>query len=261
MLHVRFAFAPLGISICLFVGMMLCIELGRRLGRRQMEASGTEGKVQTPFGSSVVHALLALLIGFTFNGAASRFDARRQLVIQVVNTTGTAWQRIGALPAEVQEPVRVDFRRYVDAVIKPDSEYTKKSALVGTSPAIVSTQDSLWARALKECLLPNGEKARMLLLPSLNEMFGAVEQEWLARQIHPPPIIFIMLGLTALAGSLLVGFGSATSPRRSWIHSIGVAATIAMITFVMFELEYPRLGMIRVDVMDRALVELRATMN
>jgi hypothetical protein len=226
-----------------------------------MQATDTEGKPPTAFGTGVVHALLALLIGFTFNGAASRFDARRQLVIQVVNSTGTAWQRIGSLPAEVQEPVRMDFRRYVDAVIKPDVELTSKSSIFGGSPVILSTQDSLWARALRECLVPPGERARMLLLPSLNEMFGAVEQERLARLVHPPSIIFIMLGLTALAGALLVGYGSATSPRRSWIHSIGVAATIAMITFVMFELEYPRLGMIRVDAMDRALVELRATMN
>src|SRR4029078_9123860 len=103
MLHVRYQFAPLAISLGFFIGMLLSIELGRMLGRRQMQASSTDGKTTpTAFGTSVVHALLALLIRFTFNGAAARFDARRQLVIQVVNTTGTAWQRIGSPPAEVQ---------------------------------------------------------------------------------------------------------------------------------------------------------------
>jgi hypothetical protein len=260
MLHVRFAFAPLGISLLLFVGMLLCVELGRRVGIRQKPIGDAESKATTAFGSGA-QAMLALLIGFTFNGAAARFDARRQLVIQVVNSTGTAWQRIDALPAEAQDSVRAGFRRYVDAVLMPQTDVMSKDSLVGLTPAIIKAQDSVWARSMKESLLPSGEKARMLLLPSLNEMFGAVEQERLVRQIHPPAIIFIMLGVTALIGSFFVGYGSAGSPKRSWVHAIGFAATIAMITFVMFELEYPRLGLIRVDAMDRELALLRSTMG
>jgi len=38
---------------------------------------------------------------------------------------------------------------------------------------------------------------------------------------------------------------------RSWIHVIGFAAAIATAAFVTLDIEYPRLGLIRVDSFDR----------
>jgi hypothetical protein len=42
---------------------------------------------------------------------------------------------------------------------------------------------------------------------------------------------------------------------------IGISASAAMAVYVIIELEYPRLGLFRVDAMDQTLVELRATMR
>jgi hypothetical protein len=42
---------------------------------------------------------------------------------------------------------------------------------------------------------------------------------------------------------------------------IGVAATIASAVYVIVELEYPRLGIVRVDGADRSLLDVRSTMN
>ena len=92
-------------------------------------------------------------------------------------------------------------------------------------------------------------------------MFGAVEAERMARRIHPPNIIFAMLGIAALTTALFAGYALASGVARNWIYMIGVAATIAIATYVILELEYPRLGLVRVNTMDRAVLELRATMN
>jgi len=261
-LHLRLAAAAVAISIGLFLSILLCIELGRRFGVRQAARLGPEERSGAIVGDTVVYALLSLLIGFTFNGAASRFDVRRELVIQEVGAASTAWQRIGSLPPEAQTTVRADFRRYVDAVIAPyDDNPATKSAALMTPVAITSAQDSVWTHALAACLIPTGERARMLLLPSLNEMFDAVDRAHLLRRIHPPIAIFVMLGFAILAGALFVGYGMAAAPRRNWLHILGVAATISAATYVIIELEYPRLGAITADSMDRALVEFRATMQ
>jgi len=42
---------------------------------------------------------------------------------------------------------------------------------------------------------------------------------------------------------------------------VGFAATTAVTVYVIVDLEYPRLGLIRVDSFDQALVEVRATMK
>jgi hypothetical protein len=51
------------------------------------------------------------------------------------------------------------------------------------------------------------------------------------------------------------------SKMRSWFHMLGFALAIATAVYVILDLEYPRLGLIRVDAFDQALVDLRESMN
>jgi hypothetical protein len=44
---------------------------------------------------------------------------------------------------------------------------------------------------------------------------------------------------------------------RSWTHSPGFAGILAVTVFVLIDMEYPRLGLIRVDDLDQVLVDLR----
>jgi hypothetical protein len=83
----------------------------------------------------------------------------------------------------------------------------------------------------------------------------------MARRIHPPSVIFVMLGVAALASAIFAGYGIASGSTRNWMYMVGIAATIAAATYVILELEYPRLGLFRINAMDQALTELRATMN
>jgi hypothetical protein len=149
----------------------------------------------------------------------------------------------------------------VDALIASRAEPVTRSAALLEPPAMARAADDVWTRAVAACLLPNGEPARMLLLPALNDMFGVIESERLARRIHPPSLIFVMLGLTAFAAALFAGYGIASKSTRNWLYMIGVAATISVAVYVIIELEYPRLGLVRIDEMDRALSELRAGMR
>ena len=70
-------FAPL-FTLSVLVGMLLCLEGGRRIGlrRRAQAADGTVAGSGAMEGA--VFALLGLLVAFSFSGAATRFDARRQ---------------------------------------------------------------------------------------------------------------------------------------------------------------------------------------
>src|SRR5262249_50546340 len=118
-----------------------------------------------------------------------------------------------------------------------------------------------WTYAVHATLAPGGDPARMLVLPALNDAFGAVEEERLARRMHPPMVIFVMLGVAALASAVFAGYGVAAKSARNRAYAIGMAATIAISVYAIIDLEYPRLGLIRVTDMDRALTELRATMK
>jgi hypothetical protein len=244
----------------LLVGMMLLLELGRRLGRRR-ESRDTEG-ARAGLGAveGAVFALMGLVVAFTFSGAASRFDARRQLIVEEVNAIGTAWLRLDLLPATSQPQLRDLFRRYVETRLEVYQKIPDMEAARGELAKASALQGEIWTRATVACR----ESANPLivqLIPALNEMFDIASSRTANAQIHPPAIIFIMMGVLALTSSLLAGYAMAGGKSRSWIHTIGFVLILATTVYVILDLEFPRIGFIRIDSFDRLMVELRNSMN
>jgi hypothetical protein len=54
---------------------------------------------------------------------------------------------------------------------------------------------------------------------------------------------------------------TAGGKSRNWLHILGFAASVAVSVYVIIDIEFPRLGLIRVDAFDQALVELRDSMK
>jgi len=76
-------------------------------------------------------------------------------------------------------------------------------------------------------------------------------------RVHPPgQIFFLLIGLGALS-SFLVGYGMAKRPKFSFVYTLCFVAITAYTLYVIIDLEFPRIGMIRVDAFDHFLVEAR----
>ena len=79
--------------------------------------------------------------------------------------------------------------------------------------------------------------------------------------MHPPLIIYAMLIGLALAAALLAGYQSSAEKAHNLIHQVGFAAIVAFTVYVILDIEYPRLGFVRIDAIDRLLVDVRAGMK
>ena len=245
----------------LFLGMLVLIEIGRRLGVRRLIADPDGARAGTGAVEGAVFALFGLLIAFTFSGAASRFDDRQHLVAEEVNDIGTAWLRIGLLPTHAQPPLRDLFRRYVDSRLDTYRKLPDIDASKAEYVRSIALQQEIWSQAVDAARDSGSQPAHMLLLPALNAMIDITTTRVMTAQMHPPPIVFVMLAALALTGAMLVGYGMAGGKVRNWLHSVGFAAVIAVTVYVIFDIEYPRLGLIRVDAADQVLVELRGSME
>ena len=242
--------------------MLLLIEVGRRIGIRRLAADPEGASAGTGAIERAVFALLGLLIAFTFTGAASRFDQRRQLVVEETNTIGTAYLRLETLAADAQPALREAFRRYLDTRLEVYRTLPDIAAARAALARATAIQAEIWEQALAEVQAPGASPAApMLLLPALNQMFDIALTRTMAAQTHPPPIIVAMLFALGLASALLAGYATAGSKSLGWLHAVGFAAVMAASVYVILDLEFPRLGFIRVDDFDRALVELRASMS
>jgi hypothetical protein len=260
--HMNHVFTVFLYTFGLFLGMLLFLEIGRRIAvRRMKEDSGTAGEGVGAV-DGAVFALLGLLIAFTFSGASSRFDTRRQLIVEETNHVGTAYLRLDLLPAELQPALRESFRRYLDARIEV---YRKLPDIVAAKESLAKAnelQKQIWRQAVAASRAEGAAPtASVLLLPALNAMIDITTTRTMATLMHPPVVVFAMLFGLALAASLLAGYGMTGSKVRSWLHMLGFALVVAVAVYVILDIEYPRLGLIRVDAFDQALVDLRKSMN
>src|SRR6266550_1109825 len=195
-------------ALGLFLGMLMLLEVGRRIGARRLaeDPRGAEAGVGTVEGA--VFALLGLLIAFTFSGASSRFDTRRQLIVEETNDIGTAYLRLDLLPADLQPALRGSFRRYLDARIEV---YRKLPDIVAAKESLAKAnelQGQIWRQAVVASRAEGAPPAApILLLPALNAMIDITTTRTMATQMHPPTVVFVMLFGLAMAASLVAGYG------------------------------------------------------
>jgi hypothetical protein len=92
-------------------------------------------------------------------------------------------------------------------------------------------------------------------------MFDIAATRIAISSMHPPSTIYAMLVALLLASATLVGYAMAGGRERKWLHSVGFAVVTTAAVYVIIDLEFPRLGFIRVDAADQLLVNLRRTMQ
>ncbi len=248
-------------ALGLFIGMVLFLELGRRIGRRMRAVDAKGATVGVGAVDGAVFALFGLLIAFTFSGAASRFDARRQLIIDEANDISSAWNYLDLLPANEQPALRDLFRKYTDARIATFEKLPDVAAAEEELATSLTLQNEIWKRAVAICEAKNDSPTTMLVIGAFNEMDNITTLRTASTRIHPPPSIFALLFALALCSALLAGYGMAGATKRSWTHILAFAAVIALCVYVIRDIEYPRLGFIRVTATDQVMKDLRASMD
>jgi hypothetical protein len=244
----------------LFGLMVLALEGGRRFGRRRGRAAGKDDDPGTGAVDGAVFGLLGLLMAFTFSGAAARFDARRQLVVDEANAVGTAWLRLDLLPTADRPALRDEFRRYVDARLRLHRSAADDDAVDRELAQVAASQRSIWSLALAAVERDGRPQVATLVVPALNEMFDIGTTRTAAMRRHVPPIIIGLLLALALLASLLAGYGTAAH-ARSWFHIVMFAAITALTIYVILDFEYPRVGLIRLAADDRVLIDVRQSFD
>jgi hypothetical protein len=245
----------------LFIGLLVCLELGRRWGTRQLQRDPEGASLGAGAVEGAVFALLGLLIAFTFSGAAERFEARRHLIVAEANAIGTAWLRLEVLPAESQPALRELFRQYVDSRLATYRALPDLDAAKVELDHSAELQTQIWRRAVEAARSSPTPAATTVLLPALNDMIDIVTTRYAAMYMHPPLAIYLLLFTLALLAGSFAGAAMAGSKARSTLHVFGFSAILAVSAYLILDLEFPRFGLIRVDAADQLLIDVRASFD
>ena len=266
-LQMMFALFSLAVSAGFFAGSLVLLNYGRYLGLRYLQHQ-TANMAGLTTVEGAVFALIGLLLAFTISGALQRFDERRQLVIQEANVASTAYDRLALFEGDVGRNLQTNLKDYVEARIDlyrmpHDFSLWRRSELFSPEQQdkIVDLKNKVWDATVAACPQASFRPACAQAVPALASLFEVARLRLGASEKHPPQIVYVMLFGLGLGGSLLAGFGMAAATARSWIHMLIFAATLTVTLYVVTDMEYPRLGLIRVENFDHFLVDARRQMQ
>lgn len=255
---------PLAVSLAclaaLMLGMLLCLEVGYRVRRRHEQRGLPREEGEGSF-EGAAFALFGLLIAFTFAGAASRFDERRELTVEEVNLIGTLWLRLDLLPPESRPAMQKLLVEYLDSRIAIYRAVPDMARVQQETDRSTELQGRFWNGVVAATQAPGAAtSAQMLVLANTNDMLDITTTRSAATLIHTPPVVYLLLVVSGLVTALLAGYSMGRTERRSWIHILGFVFLVGFAVYIIIDLEYPRLGLVRVDALDQLMVDLRATM-
>lgn len=250
---------PLLVALCICAGMLGALEFGRRFGVRHPVPDDDTTSLGVLDGA--VLALLGLLIAFTFSSAANRFEQRRQLAVQESNDLGSAWLRLDLLPEAPRRELQQLFREYVDERVQTYRALPDIEAAMRHWERTSALQGQIWSKATEVAAALPANTASLLLLPALNSMFDTACARRAALLTHQPLLILAMLVALALCAAALVGHALARGGRGRWLHTWGFALITSLTCYVILDLEYPSVGLIRLNLGEQLLTEVRAGMK
>jgi len=255
-----FVFFSLAISTAFLACSWGLLVYGRALGARHLSERGSNAMAGLDAVEGVVFALLGLMLAFSVSGALQRFDERRQFVVQETNALNTAYDRLGLLGPTTAPELKAKLRSYVEARIALYDQPIGFDFLQGRElysesyeARTLALKTELMADVVAACLPEGYRAACSIVVPSLNSAFEIAQQRKAATEKHPPVAVFAMLFSLGLAGSLLAGFGMAAGGQQSRIHMAAFAFALTLALYVVTDMEFPRLGFIRMDAFDHYL--------
>src|SRR5258708_19066417 len=90
-----FMLFAVGIAAVFFIGALISLNYGRRLGLQYRKHTNGESTAGLAPVEGAIFGLMGLLLAFTISGALQRFDDRRQLVLQEATAVTAAYDRLG----------------------------------------------------------------------------------------------------------------------------------------------------------------------
>ena len=227
----------------LVFGVSLLVQLGAAylgdLARRKVKAVPKEERADFDVVTSATLTLLALIIGFSFSMAVSRYDQRKNLEEAEANAIGTEYVRADLLPADVRMQVRELLGQYLDQRLR---YYETDRSDLSADSAESLTQARLWS-AVVNAGTSQPTAVVALAVSGMNDVVnsqGYTQAAWVNRI---PTAAWALLASIAVFANLLLGYRD----RRTDLRVLLVLPlTVSVALFLIADIDSPRGGLIRV---------------
>jgi hypothetical protein len=228
------------VSIVLIVA---ATEAGRRLGLRAGRRDGDD--VSTL--EAAMLGLLALMIGFTFAMAQSRFEVRRAAVLSEANAIGTAALRARLLPAPHSAEVIRLLKDYVQIRLDITRHVPSAADLKDATARSNEIEEKLWRQAMALATTNNAMVPTGLFIQAVNDVIDNQEKRLAAFRSRVPNVVLIALYAVAFVAIAIAGYAKGLHGRRVKLPTYLMGLLIAGVMLLIQDLDRPSSGFIRVS--------------
>jgi hypothetical protein len=249
------------VLLVLFVGLVGFQLLGHHVGVQWRARSGDGFREGTSAVEASLFALLGLLIAFTVSGGETRLQARRQLIVEEASAIEAAYLRIDIFPAQAQPALREEFRRYADARIELFKHYLPRGHRQSTHDRAIELQHEIWKHASAAAMATSDTRPAIVALPAITRMIDVTIARDASLHTHVPMALFALLVALSFGCAFFSGLEMSKNPRPSPLHLVVFAGMLSLTCYVIANVEFPRLGFIRLGPIDALLSQVRQRMG
>lgn len=248
------------IAIALLACMLIAGESGYRLGRRGCQAHKDLIRVQIGSIQVVILGLLALLLGFTFAMALSRFEYRKQMVVKESNAIGTAALRSQFLPASYHDEVEQMFNRYVEirleSVLRTEQGSSERDLL---DAEVRRIQRRLWQIADEAAETEPQSIPLGLFTHAMNELIDIKVTRDIAVANHVPESVLLFLMGFAILAAMILGYGNGLAGGRIISLTAAYCVIVVLVIVLVIDLDHPQQGLARTS--QQSMIQLQEIME
>lgn len=234
-------------------------EAGLMLGRRSRHGIDDATRSQAITIEASLLGLLALLLGFAFVMAVGRYEARRAVAIEEVDSIRTANARSQLLAAPHDGTASHLLRDYVDARIDFVRAGEDQDALAAAERRADTLLDRLWAEAVAIAKVNSDEVRTGYYVSALNDVINDHANRAASMENHVPDVILWLIYSVAFAALGMAGFCCGFGNGRHVFFRLILVLTIVATVQVIMDLDRPRSGYILVS--ERHLAQLQDSMR
>ena len=204
--------------------------------------------------------LLALLLGFTFAMALSRFEYRKQMVVQESNAIGTAALRSQFLPTYRDDEVDKLFRRYVEIRLESVLRTTQGSSeRAQLDVEVRQIQRRLWSIATEAAEADPRSIPSSLFVHAMNEVIDIKTKRDIAVANHVPESVLLFLLVFAAAAAVVLGYGNGLAGARIMSLTAAYGVIVVLVIVLIMDLDHPQQGLARTS--QQSMIQLREVMD
>jgi hypothetical protein len=236
-------YSLLSIFLVSSIVILSACEIGRRIGVHRAASGGDH--IATL--ESAILSLLALMIGFTFAMALSRFEGRRDAVLNEVNAIGTTALRARLLSAPHNAQALKLLREYVQVRLDITRRVPSAAELNDAIARSNALQEALWGEAQAAAVKDAGMVPTGIFIQTLNEMIDNQEKRLTAGRNRVPNIVLLALYGIAIVAGAFTGYGSGLEAGRSRLPVYLTGILVSSVILLIQDLDRPNTGFITVS--------------